>query len=448
MQTFLNQQQLPTEYTWRQATIIYFKRIAFFVSVIAMNLIILVFIAGLLYLVHLPQRLFLVFATLSFYLTIIGIGVKFINDRERMRMLSQRINDIQTLETRILYLEDKVLEQIDAEDKLTTALTSMNLENNESLSNQSGHAGENIVANDYPAPSTEAQLLELDGQQSDIVLHKKTDINQGQSQAMSQLDKIESTKAESLPLHTSTDGLSERQKAILKHIISFVRENKFPPSVREIGEHMGISSTSVISYNLKKLVDNDLLIRDPNVSRGLVLNWQRLNQLGITDEPLKSESKVKSAVQNVVDKWMHLKTDLRTVNVPILGSIAAGVPIGVEPRDFVGNSDTIEVALPEARLGESNRLFALRVRGDSMIDAGVLDGDIVVLRQQATADDGDLIAAWIVEDEETTLKYIFREGKNVRLQPANPNPLYLPIIRPANKVIINGRVVSIIRMMG
>ena len=82
-----------------------------------------------------------------------------------------------------------------------------------------------------------------------------------------------------------------------------------------------------------------------------------------------------------------------------------------------------------------------------MIDASVLDGDIVILRQQDTANDGEMVAAWIEGDEETTLKYLFREGRNVRLQPANPNPDYRPIIRPADKVRINGKVVSVIRVL-
>ena len=82
-----------------------------------------------------------------------------------------------------------------------------------------------------------------------------------------------------------------------------------------------------------------------------------------------------------------------------------------------------------------------------MIDASVLNGDVVILRHQQTASDGDMVAAWIEGDEETTLKYFYREGRNIRLQPANPNPAYQPIVRPAEKVRINGKVVSIIRLL-
>ena len=129
----------------------------------------------------------------------------------------------------------------------------------------------------------------------------------------------------------------------------------------------------------------------------------------------------------------------------VLGRIAAGTPIGVDPLDPSTAEEWIELA--EGMLGTTSRLFALRVQGNSMIDASVLDGDIVILRHQETADDGDMVAAWIEGDEETTLKLLYREGRNVRLQPANPNPEYKPIIRPADKVRINGKVVSVIRVL-
>jgi repressor LexA len=93
----------------------------------------------------------------------------------------------------------------------------------------------------------------------------------------------------------------------------------------------------------------------------------------------------------------------------------------------------------------ADRLFALRVQGDSMIDASVLDGDIVILQAQDTANNGEMVAAWIEEDEDTTLKYLRREGNMVHLLPANP--AYQPIVRPADKVRINGRVVSVIRVL-
>lgn len=237
-------------------------------------------------------------------------------------------------------------------------------------------------------------------------------------------------------------ALSDRQKEILRFIVTFFKANKFPPSIREIGETVGISSTSVVSYNLKKLVDEALLERQPDVSRGLSVNWDRLRELGMVDEgdaPNTFDMDTRPAVLPA------LNGNHRLVAVPVLGRIAAGEPIQVEGREATNPEDVIEMA--EALVGGQGDLFALRVKGDSMIDASVLDGDIVILQHQETADDGDMVAAWIVDDEETTLKYLYREGKNVRLQPANPNPVYQPIIKPADKVRVNGKVVSVIRVL-
>jgi repressor LexA len=234
--------------------------------------------------------------------------------------------------------------------------------------------------------------------------------------------------------------LSERQRDMLHFIVSFFRLHKFPPSIREIGEKVGISSTSVVSYNLKKLVDEELLQRQPDVSRGLSINWERLREFGLANGD-DGSNEFTSALAVVEERSARPGFHL----VPILGHIAAGEPIRVEARDAASAEDVIEMA--EGLLGNTEQLFALRVKGDSMIDASVLDGDIVILRQQETANDGDMVAAWIIDEEETTLKYLYREGRNVRLQPANPNPTYQPIIKPANKVRINGKVVSVIRVM-
>jgi len=236
--------------------------------------------------------------------------------------------------------------------------------------------------------------------------------------------------------------LSARQKNILEFIITFFRENKYPPTIREIGEKVGISSTSVVNYNLAKLVEENLLIRHKEVSRGISLNWKRLVEIGLVD---RMQIDPFTASMTIPMSANGRTRDLNRAKVPILGKIAAGEPIQVEARDAVNPEDWIEIA--GGLLGSDDELFALRVRGNSMIDASVLDGDIVILHHQETANDGDMVAAWIEGDEETTLKYLYREGKNVRLQPANPNPDYRPIIRPANKVRINGKVVSVIRLL-
>lgn len=228
--------------------------------------------------------------------------------------------------------------------------------------------------------------------------------------------------------------LSARQRNILEFIVSFIQEKEYPPTIREIGEKVGISSTSVVNYNLAKLENEDLIARERDVSRGLSVNWPKLTALGFTTEPAR-EPVMPMAVTPIPIHTM--------IQIPVLGHIAAGEPIQVEAIDPTHAEEFVELA--QGMLGSPERLFALKVRGDSMVDASVLDGDIVILRHQETAKDGDMVAAWVEGDEETTLKYLFREGRQIRLQPANPT--YQPIIRPAEKVRINGRVVSVIRML-
>ncbi len=238
-------------------------------------------------------------------------------------------------------------------------------------------------------------------------------------------------------------NLSERQRKILQFIIGFVGDNEFPPTIREIGEQVGISSTSVVNYNLAKLEELGLITRRKEVSRGLSLNWDRLQELNppiATGPSALSHATPNGQNGNGAKNEAYAQALLR---VPVLGAIAAGEPIMVEARAPESTDEWLD--LPDGVIKARGALFALRVKGDSMIDASVLNGDIVVLRQQETANDGDMVAAWIEGDEETTLKYLHREGRNVRLQPANP--AYAPIIRPANKVRINGRVVYIVRSL-
>jgi repressor LexA len=236
-------------------------------------------------------------------------------------------------------------------------------------------------------------------------------------------------------------SLSDRQRRILGFIMDFTEAHDYPPTIREIGEQVGITSTSVVNYNLAKLEDMNLLTRQREVSRGLSLNRAKLADMGITGGTGSNGTLKMGALRRMNDEVM----DSRRLRVPILGKIAAGNPIQVEAIDPAAAEDWIELA--EGLLGANQQLFALRVQGDSMIDASVLDGDIVILRHQNTADDGDMVAAWIDGDDETTLKFLYREGRNVRLQPANPNPQFKPIIRPAEKVRINGKVVSVIRLL-
>lgn len=237
-------------------------------------------------------------------------------------------------------------------------------------------------------------------------------------------------------------SLSERQQKMLEFIISFYRENELPPAIREIGEEVGISSTSVVNYNLTRLEELELVTRLPKVSRGLSLNWPKLVEMKFiedSDVPPMAAGHMPVVVPEPLPIDPH-------VRLPVLGYIAAGEPIQVEPSSSTDPIDWIDVSeamLEPGKLGNIDGLYALKVQGDSMIDASICDGDVVILRHQQGAENGQMVAAWIDGDEETTLKYFYPEGETVRLQPANP--AYEPIIRDADKVRIMGRVVSVRR---
>ena len=209
--------------------------------------------------------------------------------------------------------------------------------------------------------------------------------------------------------------LSDRQQRMYDFIRQFFTENQYPPTIREIGEAVDISSTSVVNYNLNKLVDAGLIERNKEVSRGI----------RVTETPAFSLG------------------GLFSRSVPILGHIAAGQPITVFP-DERESADTLDLATDV--VGRAQEVYALRVQGDLMIDALVDSGDLVILNYQKTANNGDMVAAWLTDREETTLKYFFLEGNQVRLQPANTN--YDPIIVPADQVEVQGKVIAIIRQLG
>jgi repressor LexA len=207
------------------------------------------------------------------------------------------------------------------------------------------------------------------------------------------------------------ESLSERQHKIIEFLHEYLDENGYPPSIREIGAAAGISSTSVVSYNLKRLEEKGYIGRDPDVSRGL---------------------KLIAAISAQV------------VRLPLLGRIVAGEPIPVPASDFpLMGDETIE--LTRDLLGDPEGLYALQVQGNSMIDALVHDGDIVVMRHQQRVENGEMAAVWLKGNGEVTLKRFYQEeGGRVRLQPANPTmkPIFVDDPR---QVEIQGKVVMVIR---
>ncbi|HQZ71285.1 MAG: transcriptional repressor LexA [Anaerolineae bacterium] len=208
--------------------------------------------------------------------------------------------------------------------------------------------------------------------------------------------------------------LTEKQRRILVTINESITRLGYPPTIREIGKAVGISSTSVVNYHLNKLKDQGLLERDDQISRGL---------------------KVMGRAAQV------LSGNLR---IPILGTIQAGEPIPVLESRTPAETDELDMVELTADMAQSHKaLFALRVKGDSMIDALINEGDLVVLEPIETARNGDMVAAWIKDREETTLKHFYQESDRVRLQPANPT--MQPIYVPAEQVRVQGRVVAVIR---
>jgi repressor LexA len=207
-------------------------------------------------------------------------------------------------------------------------------------------------------------------------------------------------------------GLSQRQKRILQFIRDHQSEHGYPPTIREIGNAADISSTSVVDYNLRVLQREGLIRRDREVSRGLGL-------AGI-EQQLEPP---------------------RLARVPVVGSIAAGEPI----EAFEGEHESLEFSAQLVPDG----CFALRVKGKSMIEDLIDDGDIVVIRPQQTAQNGDIVVALLnnqgAQDSVATLKRFYRERNHVRLQPANAT--MDPILVDPTDLQVQGKVVAVMRTL-
>ena len=213
----------------------------------------------------------------------------------------------------------------------------------------------------------------------------------------------------------SPDALSNRQKDILDYIEDFVQDHGYPPAIRQIQEQLDISSTSVVAYNLKALESKGMIRREGKVSRGITMS----------DATPMHGSRRRGAL------------------VPLLGVITAGSPLPGPEEINADSAETIEVPAELAPPEKLKDVYALRVRGQSMIDALIDDGDIVLLRYQETAENGQMVAARLRDDNSVTLKKFYKEGNRVRLQPANST--MEPIYVDAATVSIQGRVVGVLR---
>jgi repressor LexA len=203
-------------------------------------------------------------------------------------------------------------------------------------------------------------------------------------------------------------AITKRQRQVYDFIAEFVQRNQYSPSFEEIGEGLGLSSLATVHKHISNLENKGLLNRDYNRSRSIDL----LPPKG----RLKQSMSVNSGTM-----------------VPLVGRIAAGQPI-----EAVERAETISLA----DFTRSKEVFALEVRGESMQDEHILDGDYVLVEKTKVAHNGDIVVA-LVEGSDATLKRLYREGENIRLQPSNAR--MKPIIVPAKDVAVQGRVIGVLR---
>ena len=209
----------------------------------------------------------------------------------------------------------------------------------------------------------------------------------------------------------SKDKLSKRQAAIYDYICSYTAERGFPPSVREIGSAVGLASPSTVHMHLKVLQERGLIRRDSKKPRTIEV---------VNDDTTQHLATVTQDANNNI------------ITLPIVGNVAAGTPI------LAAQNIEDSITLPTSIVGDSSS-FVLKVRGQSMINAGIFDGDYVIVREQHDAHDGEIVVALI--DESATVKTFYREKDQIRLQPENDamNPIY---VKDAS---IIGRVTALIR---
>ncbi|HME42943.1 MAG TPA: transcriptional repressor LexA [Syntrophorhabdales bacterium] len=207
---------------------------------------------------------------------------------------------------------------------------------------------------------------------------------------------------------------SETREKVLQFIRRFKEKKGYAPTVREIAEGCRISSPSVVQYHLDSLEQEGLISRAR----------EKFRSINLTKEKDIEEHK--------------------QIEVPILGVIAAGHPVWVPPADTWDTaSERIVVSTHLLARGKKN-VYALRVRGNSMVDAMIADGDIVIMEPVKRVNNGDVVAAWLKNEQEITLKKIHFEGGQVRLQPCNP--YMVPIYHRTDNVEIQGRVIAVIRV--
>lgn len=227
--------------------------------------------------------------------------------------------------------------------------------------------------------------------------------------------------------------LKERHKQVLDVIQDFRAKHGYAPSYREICARTDITSTSMVNYYLEQLEEMGYIERSENISRSL---------------------KIKDAAQEKVDQVLgNVKQIVQEISnalsIPVVGRIVASEPIPIPETDFNLFDAESKIEIPESLIPfniQKDNLFALEVDGDSMIDAMVNDGDVIIMKPVREAQNGEMVAVRLKDQNETTLKHFYHEGDRVRLQPANPtmDPIY---VDSSSEIEIQGSVVLVIRQM-
>lgn len=227
--------------------------------------------------------------------------------------------------------------------------------------------------------------------------------------------------------------LKERHKQVLDAIQDYRAKHGYAPSYREICARTDITSTSMVNYYLEQLEEMGYIERSENISRSLK----------IKDAAQEKVDQVLGNVKQVVNEISN------ALSIPIVGRIVASEPIPIPETDFSLFDAESKIEIPESLIPfniQKDNLFALEVDGDSMIDAMVSDGDVIIMKPVREAQNGEMVAVRLKDQNETTLKHFYHEGNRVRLQPANPtmDPIY---VDSSSDIEIQGSVVLVIRQM-
>ena len=229
-------------------------------------------------------------------------------------------------------------------------------------------------------------------------------------------------------------GLSERHRKIMEFLTKFQASNGYSPSIRQIGDSINVKSTSLVDYYLNQLQEMGFIEREDHISRSI----------RVLQPVQPGFSSLQGKVGEVIKNAGNALSDL--VTIPIAGRIVASAPIPMPVSDlnYYDAESSVDIARSLLPARDITDLFALEVSGDSMIDAMVNDGDIVVMKKANSANNGEMVAVWLDDKDETTLKYFYKEANRIRLQPANPNmgPIF---VQNPKSLRIMGKVVMVIR---